>query len=106
MAIKLDTKIEFFDPDLKAEFDRFVEEAEPIIEMAKKIANHQFIQMHDFFDEDIIRIEEYVNSMVNGFEGEVLESGWFYLKEEEDIVYWIKSNTGFIFNTVYYHDID
>lgn len=104
MEIKKD--IVFVDGSLKEEFDRFLEAAQPYIEMAKKIAEHKDVMEHDFDAEEIEKIDQYAESLNEAFTGDISESGWFYLREEEEFVNWVTGDTGFNFTTFTYDDID
>lgn len=98
--LEVDPEIEFKDLNLKEEFDRFLEAANPYLEMAKKIAAHSDLKEHDFSDDEIDTIETYASEQNDVFEGDISESGWFYLREEEEIVIWVSGDTGFNFQTV------
>lgn len=95
----------FVDESLKTEFDRFLEAAQPYMEMAQKIANHKDVMEHDFDEEEIEKIDEHVATLNESFEGDISESGWFYLREEEEFVNWVTGDTGFNFTTFTYDEI-
>lgn len=98
--MNLNINTQFKDPSLKEEFDRFVEAAEPFITMANKIATHSNLKEHDFTENEIDAIETYAAEQNDAFEGDISESGWFYLREEEEVVIWVTGDTGFNFQNV------
>lgn len=98
--LEVDTEIEFTDPSLKEEFNRFLEAANPYLEMVKKIAAHSEVKEHDFTENEIDAIETYAAEQNDAFEGDISESGWFYLREEEEVVIWVTGDTGFNFQNV------
>lgn len=80
-------------------FDRFIEEYKSFEEMSQKIIALARNAESKFSVSDLNIIDIYNVTRVNTYPKEVLESGWFYVLNDGQIVTWVNTHDGFDFYT-------